>query len=119
MKKCDLILLHAPSVYDFRNRDDILFAYLSNSGSASVSQIYEMYPLGFRAIQTALRSRGRKVEIINLAMMMLRDPGINVESFLQTLDTKIFGIDLHWLVHAQGSLAVAKLLKEIHPDAFV
>ena len=25
----DLFLLHAPSVYDFRERDDLLFAYLS------------------------------------------------------------------------------------------
>ena len=33
----DLILLHAPSVYDFRERDDVLFAYLSNLDSVHVS----------------------------------------------------------------------------------
>jgi len=27
----DLFLLHAPSVYDFRDRDDMLFAFLSDS----------------------------------------------------------------------------------------
>ena len=40
----DLFLLHAPSVYDFRDRDDMLFAYLSDSDSVNVTSIYEMYP---------------------------------------------------------------------------
>ncbi len=29
--RADLFLPHAPSVYDFRERDDMLFAYLSDS----------------------------------------------------------------------------------------
>jgi clorobiocin biosynthesis protein CloN6 len=116
MEQYDLILLHAPSVFDFRHRDDILFAYLSNSEVVTVSQIYEMYPLGFKAIQTALQQKGKKVAIINLANMMLKNPGLDVEDFLRTLNTKLFGIDLHWLAHAQGSLAVAELLKKLHPD---
>ena len=45
--KADLFLLHAPSVYDFRERDDVLFAYLSDSVSVNVTSIYEMYPIGF------------------------------------------------------------------------
>lgn len=116
MKSYDVIFLHAPSVFDFRNRDDILFAYLSTGGTIPVSQIYEMYPLGLRALQTALQNKGKKVAIINLASMMLKNPELDVESFLKTLDARLFGIDLHWLVHTQGSLAVAKLLKKLHPD---
>lgn len=116
MKKNDLVFIHAPCIFDFRNRDDILFAYLSNSGSVSVSQIYEMYPLGLRSLQTYLQNKGRKISIVNLADMMLKDPEMDVEAFLKTLDAKLFGIDLHWLLHTQGSLAVAKLLKKIHPD---
>lgn len=116
MEHYDLILIHAPSVFDFRNRDDILFAYLSNSEVVTVSQIYEMYPLGFKAIQTALQQQGKRVTIINLAMMMLKDPGLDVEGFLGTLKTRLFGIDLHWFAHAQGSLAVARQLKKLHPD---
>ena len=116
MDSFDLILIHAPSVYDFRNRDDILFAYLSNSEVVTVSQIYEMYPLGFKAMQTALQQQGKKVAIINLASMMLNKPELDVESYLRTLKARLFGIDLHWLAHAQGSLAVAQLLKKIHPD---
>jgi clorobiocin biosynthesis protein CloN6 len=47
----DLFLLHAPSVYDFRERDDVLFAYLSDSDSVNMTSIYEMYPLGFFSIR--------------------------------------------------------------------
>jgi clorobiocin biosynthesis protein CloN6 len=34
---------------DFRERDDMLFAYLSDSDSVNVTSIYEMYPIGFRS----------------------------------------------------------------------
>ncbi|MDQ2690956.1 MAG: TIGR04190 family B12-binding domain/radical SAM domain protein, partial [Chloroflexota bacterium] len=56
--KADLFLLHAPSVYDFRERDDILFAYLSDSDSVNVTSIYEMYPIGFFSIKQRLREHG-------------------------------------------------------------
>jgi len=115
MPKYDLILLHAPSIFDFRGRDDVLFAF-SSSSSISVSPIYEMYPLGLKAIETFLKRKGGKVTIINLADMMLKDPDLRVESFLKNLNAKMFGIDFHWLAHAQGSLAVAKLLKDHHPN---
>lgn len=110
-----MILLHAPSIFDFRKRDDVLFAF-SSSSSISVSPVYEMYPLGLKAIETFLIRKGKKVAIINLADMMLKNPDLNVESLLKTLNAKMFGIDFHWLAHAQGSLAVAKMLKEYHPD---
>lgn len=115
MEKYDLILLHPPSIFDFRQRDDVLYAF-SSSSNISVSLIYEMYPLGFKAIETYLRERGKKVTIINLADMMLKDHGLDVDSLLKNLNAKMIGIDLHWLAHTQGSLAVAKKLKEYHPD---
>jgi clorobiocin/coumermycin A biosynthesis protein CloN6/CouN6 len=37
----DLFPLPAPGVYDFRERDDMLFAYLSDSGIALVSLRYQ------------------------------------------------------------------------------
>lgn len=115
MEKYDLILLHPPSIFDFRHRDDVLHAF-SSSSSISVSDIYEMYPLGFKAIETFLRQQDKKVTIINLADMMLKDPGLNVDLLLKNLNAKIIGIDLHWLAHTQGSLAVAKKIKEYQPN---
>lgn len=55
--RADLFLLHAPSVYDFRARDDMLFAHLSDSDSDSdsdsvnVTSAYEMDPIGWFSIK--------------------------------------------------------------------
>ena len=117
--EADLILLHAPSVYDFRERDDILFAYLSDSDSVNVTSIYKMYPLGFFSIAQHLRERGKKVEIINLAALMLLHPSLNIDALLARLRAPVFGIDLHWMCHCHGSIEIATRLKAIHPDCTV
>jgi clorobiocin/coumermycin A biosynthesis protein CloN6/CouN6 len=119
MADYDLVLLHAPSVYDFRERDDILFAYLGNSDSVHVSAIFEMPPVGMLAIRSRLRRQGYRCEFFNLAARMLKDRAFDVESFLARLHSPLFGLDLHWLVHAQGSLAIAERLKQLHPEAGV
>ena len=51
----DLFLPHAPSVDDARERDAMLFAYLSDS--VGVTSIYETYPIGWFSIKQAGRSR--------------------------------------------------------------
>lgn len=114
MAKQDLILLHAPSVYDFRK--EFLF-YGPVSDLVPSTPVFEMYPFGFMTIAAYLQSNGYKVRIVNLASMMLNDADMDVDSFLAKLDADVFGIDLHWLPHAQGSLEVAKLLRSIHPQS--
>jgi clorobiocin biosynthesis protein CloN6 len=32
------------------------------------------------------------------------------------VQARLIGIDLHWMVHVQGSLAIAELIKDLHPD---
>src|SRR5579864_5902351 len=117
--KADLFLLHAPGVYDFRDRDDILFAYLSDSDSVNVTSIYEMYPLGFFAIKQRLREHGFQAEIINLASLMLMHPRLDVEALLGRLEAPVFGFDLHWMAPCHGSIEIAKLVKAIHPESLV
>ncbi|MBI4616822.1 MAG: cobalamin B12-binding domain-containing protein [Planctomycetes bacterium] len=113
--EADLILLHPPSVYDFRERRDVLFAYLGNSDSVAASAMYEIYPLGFKSLETYLSHRGFKVRIVNLAALLLSKFDLDVPRFLARLRARVFGIDLHWICHAHGGLALAGLLKEIHP----
>jgi clorobiocin/coumermycin A biosynthesis protein CloN6/CouN6 len=113
----DLVLIHAPSVYDFRNRDDVLFAYLSNSDSVHVSPIFEMPPVGIFAIEQHARRCGHSARFFNVASRMLRDPGFDVPAFFERLPAHYVGFDLHWLVHAHGALALAELYKSIHPRA--
>lgn len=113
MPRTDLILLHAPSVYDFR-REAILYGPVSDLIPSG--PIFEMYPIGFTTLAEYLERHGFRVRIVNLAARMLQDPSLDVPAFLARLHPAVFGIDLHWLPHAHGSLAVAELLKEIHPQ---
>ena len=114
MAELDLILLHAPSVYDFRK--EFLF-YGPVSDLVPSTGVFEMYPFGFMTMATALHAQGYKVRIINLASMMLNDKGLDVERLISKLRSKVFGIDLHWLPHAHGALEVAKLVRKHHPEA--
>jgi B12-binding domain/radical SAM domain protein len=109
-----LILLHAPSVYDFRKMT-ILRGPVSDLVPSS--SIFEMYPIGFASLSARLEDHGYPVRIVNLAARMLQDPNFDVETFIANLPTPMaFGIDLHWLPHAHGSLAIAEITKRLHPD---
>jgi clorobiocin biosynthesis protein CloN6 len=56
---------------------------------------------------------------VNLSSVLLRYPTLDLEAFLRSVDTPVFGIDLHWMVHVQGSLAIAELIKSLHPSSAV
>ena len=47
---------------------------------------------------------------------MLNDEKFDPEALIPALDPVAFGIDLHWLPHAHGALAVAEMVKRHHPD---
>lgn len=111
----DLVLLHAPAFFDFRDRDDILFPFLSTSGDVPITPLYEYFPVGFKSLERFLGERGHRVRIVNLASTLLRHPELDVERLLGAFEPHAFGIDLHWMVHVQGSLAIAALLKKVHP----
>ncbi|QXJ21380.1 cobalamin B12-binding domain-containing protein [Actinomadura graeca] len=115
--EADLFLLHAPSVYDFRERDDMLFAYLSDSDSVNVTSVYEIYPIGWFSIKQRLADHGFDTKIINVASLMLMHPGLDVKRLLGRLEAPIFGFDLHWMAHCHGSVELAAALKEVHPEA--
>lgn len=116
MAKQDLILIHAPSVYDFRK---VFLFYGPVSDLVPSTPVFEMYPFGFMTLAAHLHRLGYKVRIVNLASMMLNDARLDVPSFLRRLDADVFGIDLHWLPHAHGSLAVAEIVKGLHPGSKV
>jgi len=104
MPEVDLILLHPPSVYDFRKK---AIMYGPVSDVVPSTQIFEMYPIGFMTILEYLERHGYSVRIINVALRMLRSRRFDVEKLIRSLNTAAFGLDLHWLVHAQGSLELA------------
>lgn len=112
----DLILLHAPSVYDFRAR-----TVLSGPVADVVPSTdqFEMYPIGLTSLASYLEKNGYSVRIVNIAYRMLTSSRYNAAKHLENLDAPVFGIDLHWLPHAQGALEIARIVKEIHPDSAV
>lgn len=114
--QADLVLVHAPASFDFRDRGDIYYPYLSTSGDVPITPLYEYFPIGFKALQRHLTQRGYDVKIINLSTVFLRYPNLDASVLLRAIDAKLFGIDLHWMVHVQGSLKIAELLKTVHPD---
>lgn len=111
--KKDLVFLHAPSVYDFR-KDTIMFGPISDVVPSSPT--FEMYPVGITSIAETLEQNGFNVQIINVAYRMLRDKKYDPEKVIASMNPTAFGIDLHWLPHAHGSIELAKICKKYHPD---
>jgi B12-binding domain/radical SAM domain protein len=111
--KYDLVLLHAPSVYDFR-KNSLLAGPISDVVPSS--PVFEMYPIGLTSIADYLERYGLRVKIINIANRMLMNEKFDVEKKLKKIQTKAFGIDLHWLPHAHGSIELAKIVKNLHPE---
>jgi B12-binding domain/radical SAM domain protein len=109
----DLVLLHPPSVLDFRKRTMLLGPV---SDLIPSTPVFEMYPIGFITIASHLESKGYSVRIANIATRMLASPRFDPERFVKSLDASAFGIDLHWMPHVQGSLELAKMVKRHHPE---
>jgi B12-binding domain/radical SAM domain protein len=111
--KFDLVLMHPPSIYDFRKRDIVAGPISELVPSTGV---FEMYPIGFLAILSYLNSRGYRVRIDNIALKMLSSRKYDFEEELLKLDTEYIGIDLHWLPHVHGALNLARIIKLERPD---
>ena len=67
-RQLDLLLLHAPRVYDFREH---AIVYGPVSDMIPSSTVFEMYPSGFLTIASYLHDRGMKVRIVNLALRVM------------------------------------------------
>jgi len=113
MSAPDLVLLHPPSVMDFRKRVLLLGPV---SDLIPSTPVFEMYPIGFTTIASHLESKGRRVRIANVASRMLSSARFDPERFVRSIDASVFGIDLHWMPHVQGALELARMVKKHHPD---
>lgn len=108
----DLVLLHPPSIYDFREErseygpiSDVIFS----------TPVFEMYPMGFTSMAGYLEQNGFNARIVNIAQRMVSDRSYDAEAAIARLRPQLFGIDLHWLPHAQGAMKLAEIVKKHHP----
>jgi B12-binding domain/radical SAM domain protein len=113
MASIDFILLHPPSLYDFRKLPGI---HGPISDVVPSTPIFEMYPIGFASLSEYLERHGVRVRIINVALKMLKDEQLDVEQLIRKLRPVAFGLDLHWMAHVQGALALAEIIKRHHPQ---
>ena len=109
----DLVLMHPPSVLDFREKT-LLPGPVSDLIPST--PVFEMYPIGFATIASHLEANGHKVRIANIASRMLASKRFDPERFVRSIDASVFGIDLHWMPHVQGALELARIVKKHHPD---
>ena len=86
MSRIDLVLLHAPSVYDFRERS-IMSGPVSDMVPSTPA--FEMYPLGFTTMAEYLERHGLNVKIVNLAVLMLNKPGFDVEREIRRMGSSV------------------------------
>jgi B12-binding domain/radical SAM domain protein len=112
MPRPDLILLHPPSIFNFREHP-VFSGPISDVIPSSVN--FEIYPIGFITLASHLERHGITTRIVNLALKMMSTRRFDTERFIGRLETTAFGIDLHWLPHADGALCLARLLKKHHP----
>lgn len=112
----DVVFLHPPSVFDFRKR---VWFPGQIAKTVRFTPVFTMFPIGLVSIADQLDRLGYKVKIINLADKMLIDKKFDVEHYIKRIDSRIFGIDLHWCVHSQGAVEIARICKEHHPNSLV
>jgi B12-binding domain/radical SAM domain protein len=113
MKHADLILLHPPITYSFR---ELPILHGPSNVAVPSSPIFENYPIGFMTLSEYLDRHGISVRIVNLAVKMLLNAAFDPEALIARLRPVAFGIDLHWLPHVDGSLTTAATAKRLHPD---
>lgn len=117
MTEFDIIFIHPPAIYDFRKK-----AVLPGPIARTVpiyTHIFIMFPVGMISMASYLEEKELRVRIFNLAEKMLTERNLDVEKFIGSLKSKIYAIGLHWCVHSQGAIEIARLCKSLHPDSIV
>jgi B12-binding domain/radical SAM domain protein len=113
----DVILIHSPSIYDFRKK-----AVFPGPVAYTVGGSTEQFitpPVGMLSIADYLTRHGYSAIVDNLGARMVRSDSLIVEEYLGSLSARVFGIGLHWCVHSQGAMEIARLIKKLHPGSKV
>jgi B12-binding domain/radical SAM domain protein len=117
MMDYDVILIHPPAIHDFREKA-VFPGPIAYTVGGSTGQ-FIMPSIGMLSIADYLDRNGYHVLVDNIGERMVAGPGFDVEKYIGNLSAKVYAIGLHWCVHSQGAIEIAKLCKELHPDAMV
>lgn len=114
-KTFDVVFLHPPFTIGKHSLLDKIRFWKRNVIAGEFAEV----PMGFFSMASLLEREGFDVRIFNLALEQTLNPSRRIESFLKSLESRIYAIDLHWFVHSLGSLEIAELCKKYHPNSFV
>jgi len=117
----DIVFLHPPPSFSkLRYPLSGIFSALVGS-----TDILGHEPVGMISMANDLSQRGYNTKIFNVGKMLLhlRYQGVqdthSIEGFLESMNSRIYGIGLHWAVHAPGAIELAGLIKQYHPESLV
>ena len=71
------------------------------------------------SIAEYLERHGYSVRSMISGERMVLIPEFDVEKYIGDLKAKVFAIELHWCVHSQGAIEIARLCKKLHPESMV
>lgn len=113
----DVILIHPPAIYDFREKT-IFYGPIALTVPESTRQ-FIIPPVGMLSIADYLDRNGYHVLVDNIGDRMISSESFDAEEHIRNLSAKVFAIGLHWSIHSQGAIEIARLCKKLHPDAMV
>ncbi len=113
----DAVLIHPPAIYDFRKRP-LFSGPIAYTVGESTDQLI-IPSVGALSIADYLDRNGYKVIVDNLGERMVVNRDYDAESHIEDLLADVYAVSLHWCVHSQGAIEVARLCKEKHPEAMV
>ncbi len=109
MKNYDVIFIHPPRLLQPDYGKNIKF----RRGS------FIFIPMGVFAIADFLEREGFGVRIINYPLEQYLNYDWKLEDFLKNINFDVCAIDLHWIHNAHGAIEVAKIVKDVNPNAKV
>jgi B12-binding domain/radical SAM domain protein len=113
----DVILIHPPAIYDFREK--LIFPGPIAHTVLESSDQFMIPPIGMLSIAEYLERHGYRVKVDNMSERMVTDSQFDAESHIKGLSAKVIGIGLHWCVHSQGAIELARICKAAHPNTMV
>jgi len=114
----DMVFLHPPLSF---NKIDYPLSgiFESNTGTGDM---LTMAPIGLVGLAGVLGKAGYRTKVFNIAKVFQKqreDPGVDVWEYIKNIKSRVFGISLHWSVHAPGAVELARRIKKLNPESHV
>jgi B12-binding domain/radical SAM domain protein len=117
MTEYDVLLIHPPAIYNFWEKPIFPGPIAYNVGVSTDQFIIP--PVGMLSIADYLDRNGYQVLVDNIGERMLTSQSFDAKEHIKDHSAKVYAIGLHWSVHSQGAIEIARLCKELHPEAMV